>query len=930
MFCKLPKAILLTLLLPLVMLVSGQDGAQSFADRLSLPSAKWLLSCLPQGESLADLEPVLTCTEEEQLLARWNKAQDNLRLLATEDMLLLVAKHGHGNPILGAFNRRTATPLLQGEALDWELEYENAQKENLRLSPSTAEFQTAFRKDGKAQAFTVSWKTDGFAVTMPVRLDGARLESSLTVDNLTHDQLLTHVVFPRFRLARLPGQDRMVLPYLCGQFFDNPTVDLQVSDWMYPGGAAALQMCCYYNEEGQGVYLGFEDALARTKILAVRGKDGQIWQEWKHPVAYKSAETPAGNSFSCGAAKAVLELYAGDWYEAGRIYRRFAETAPWWIADLTRTTTPEWFRNNPLWIMGLDPTNGVMPVEGYRYLNEYFEVPVAHVSGLLGSAHGPWRLGPDFKFHDHIADSFPRLHALGVHFVPYYNERLWNCDEGADQENGWSTRGEPYAIRHRDGSLAKERYTKLYAVMCPAAKNWQDHLLKTVETLAEGGIDGLYHDQLPTARPHVCYAANHGHLPGDPASYLSQGHWLTYGEGIMEKLRRQYPNLVHTGEDGSEPYLKCLDGFMVWCYGLTRHVPLFQSIYAPRIQFVGRGCFSAESEYASFFPKYGEQLVFGEQIGWVNFNTVRYPSPLRSWLKKLALLRYDLAEFLNSSEMQKSLHFQQPPETLTATWGIQGKNICTTDKILHGVWKHKDGRLLVIFLNTVNEPQTVLPSDSLLADRTAAILAEGRDPLFVSQGSSAPAVILKPYEAQLWLLSAKPDQAWTDRHARVMQKIATVMDDLGLLLNDRSSFAERKELDATKHEFIRLKDASWLLGACRFSKTTLGYSPSSAPDNWAVCPDKSCVYFGHVDFGEGGFSRLEGEFACDRQGVVVEMVDLTLDHPHEVLATFNLRPGGWYDYQTVSAVLARPVYGKRDIMFRISGGNCNFKGWRAL
>ncbi|MBP1583057.1 MAG: carbohydrate-binding protein, partial [Victivallales bacterium] len=140
----------------------------------------------------------------------------------------------------------------------------------------------------------------------------------------------------------------------------------------------------------------------------------------------------------------------------------------------------------------------------------------------------------------------------------------------------------------------------------------------------------------------------------------------------------------------------------------------------------------------------------------------------------------------------------------------------------------------------------------------------------------------------------------------------------------------RKELDATKHEFIRLKDASWLLGACRFSKTTLGYSPSSAPDNWAVCPDKSCVYFGHVDFGDDGCSRLEGEFACDRQGVVVEMVDLTLDHPHEVLATFNLRPGGWYDYQTVSAVLARPVYGKRDIMFRISGGNCNFKGWRAL
>jgi len=294
------------------------------------------------------------------------------------------------------------------------------------------------------------------------------------------------------------------------------------------------------------------------------------------------------------------------------------------------------------------------------------------------------------------------------------------------------------------------------------------------------------------------------------------------------------------------------------------------------------------------------------------------------------LLRYDLADFLNSAEMQKMLTFQKKPETLTAAWGVQVTNVCTSDKILHGVWRHKDGRLLVIFLNTVNEPQTVLPPDSLLANKAAAVLAEGREPLFFSARSHAPAVILKPYEAQLWLLTDRPDRAWAARHTPVMKKIATVMDDLGLMMNDKPNFAERKELDATKHEFLRLKDASWLLGASRFSKTNLDYDPVKAPDNWAVCPDKSVVYFGHVDFGEDGCSRLEGEFACDRNGVKVEMIDLTLDHPHEVLATFDLAAGGWYDYQTVQARLSRPVWGKRDIMFRFSGGNCNFKGWRTL
>jgi hypothetical protein len=585
--------------------------------------------------------------------------------------------------------------------------------------------------------------------------------------------------------------------------------------------------------------------------------------------------------------------------------------------------------------MGLDPKNGVMPVEGYRYLNDYFEVPVAHESGLLGSAHGTWRFGPDFRVHDKIAAYFSRIHAQGTRLLPYYNSRLWFCGEGAEAENGWETKGKPYAILERDGSVATEDYGKtgLHAVMCPSAKPWQEHLLKTAEDIAASGIDGLYHDQLSCGRPRPCYATNHGHLPGDPAAYLSQGHWHTYPEGIMGELRKKYPNFVHTGEDASEPYLKCLDGYMTWRFGQARHVPLFQSIFVPRIQFVGRGCFthsSSKHDYASFFPKYGEQLIFGEQIGWIQINSVRYPSPMRSWLKKLALLRYDLADFLNSAEMQKMLKFQRKPETMTAAWGVNGKNECTTDKILHSVWKHKDGRILVIFLNTVNEPQTVLPPDSLLAGKAAAVLAEGKEPLFFPAGAPAPAVILKPYEAQLWLLNDQPDRAWAARHVPVMRKIATVMDDLGLMMNDAPHFPDRKQLDATKHEFLRIKDASWLLGAFRFSKTNLDYDPVKAPDNWAICPDKSIVYFGQVDFGDDGCTRLEGEFACDRNGVKVEMVDLTLDHPHEVLATFDLAAGGWYDYQTVQAKLTRPLIGKRDVMFRFSGGNCNFKGWRAV
>jgi hypothetical protein len=909
--------------------------------KASVPLAKWLVSCLklyngPDGtpqslrQFLGKVAPLLSSGDEANLVATWNKKQSQLRLLASQDLLLLVVDKGHGNPVLGAYNLRTKAPLFQGEGLSWELEYENGQKDILHASPTLGDFsyKTKFSKDGNAQLFTVTWQNQNFAVKIPIKLNGPRLEASLQVDNLTKDLLLTNVTFPRFLLGKLPGHDTLVTPYFSGQRQENPTEDFQTGD-IYPSTYCSLQMCCYYNDDEQGVYFAYEDPLARTKTMAIRGHHGQLQQDWKHPVAYKSLEVAAGNSFSCGDARAVLELYAGDWYEAGRIYRRFLETTPWWIAEIPRTGTPEWFRNNPLWLGSLNPNGGVMPVEGYRYVNEYFEVPVSHVSGLMTSQTGEWRFGPDWRLQDNIGAFFPRLHALNVHLVPYYNSRLFYCGKGAEEENSWSTRGEPFVIRQRDGKPIIE-YSD-YGVMCPAAKSWQEHLIQSAEKFAGFGLDGVYHDQLGGSRPRLCYATNHGHLPGDPAAFLSQGHWHTYAEGILGDLRKKWPNLIHTGEDASEPYLKCLDGFVTWRYGRSNHVPLFQSLYAPRVQFVGRGCFASvyPTDYESFYPKYGEQLVFGEQIGWTYINTVRFPSPMRAWLKKLALLRYDLADFFNSAEMQKMLKFQKKPETLTARWGVQGESVNTTDKILHGVWKHKDGRILAIFLNTVNEPQTVLPPDSFLASRGAAILAEGKEPLYVPAGSPAPAVILKPFEAQLWLLTNQPDQAWAARHARVMQKIATVMDDLGLMLNMAPSFQERKELDASKHEFLRIKDASWLLGACRFVKTNLGFDPKNAPDNWAVCPDKSCIYFGRVDFGEQ-CTRMEGEFACDRDGVTVELVDLTLDHPHKVLATFTLGAGGWYNYHTVQATLTRPICGQRDVMFRFAGGNCNFKGWRTL
>ena len=920
------------------------------AAKTTLPEAKWLLDSLKDyaaNETSADefgkfLEKSISAFEAKNapdMVKSWNQDSRDIRILETPQILMLLSLHGTGTPFLGAFNRTTGTVLFPYDGFSWGMEFENMQGESFLLSPLTGEFAYDIRQDKHSDSsdeFTVTWKRPEFTVTMPVKLAGTRLEASLKVVNHSGEQLLTNIIFPRTSFLRLPGKnDGLVIPRFSGCKLDNPTNDLLAKRWGYPRASVTMQMTTYYDDQENGIYLAIEDPLTKTKFYSVRGSSGRLSQEWLLPVPFMPDAKSGGNSFDGGDAKAIVEIYRGDWYEAGQIYKRFLTTTPFWIPDIPRTSTPEWFRNNALWVMGFDPSSGTMPIEGYRYLNEYFELPVSHVSGILSAAGGRWRFGPDFipRKDADLPNTLKEIHEMGSHVLPYFNCRLWYCGDTAEDENQWSKRGKPWAVHQRDGSVVTENYgaTGIHAVMCPSTKAWSDKIMENVIMIAEAGIDGVYHDQLPCGANNLCYSTDHGHLPGDPAAWCSQGHWITYEQRIQEELRKKYPDFVHTGEEGSDPYLKCLDGYMTWRFGHAGHVPLFQSIYVPRIQFVGRGCFTHTSRpcsYESFYPKYGEQLIFGEQIGWVQINSLRYPSPMRAWLKKLALLRQALAPFMNSSEMQKMLKFQEPPEQLTTHWGVvPWENVNTTDKILHSVWKHSDGRVLVMFLNTVAEDQTVKPIGNIADEKYLTVLSEGQDARPVKQGTSLPSVTLKPYEFRMWLLSKQPPKEWAESLLPVMKKIATVMDDLGLYLNQPVDFTARKELDASKHEFIRIKDASWLLGANRFVATNLDFDPKAKPDNWAVATPDSVIYFGSVNFGEHA-AVLEGEFAAYKPGVTVEVVNLTRDQPHEIIATFQLTPGGWYEYKTVLANTIRPLHGKLDIIFRVKGGNCNFKGWR--
>lgn len=894
-------------------LSAGEGFAQSLSDLQEYPR-----SLTP--EAIRKLSGISVKTT-------WAPDASAETLLETPEMTFAFAKgRGQGNPFRGAFNKMTQALMLASGGLNWELHYRDAQGISHCLDADDCDFQPVELTEAEnGQGFTLRWTSKLFT-ELQVRgtVSGPRLEAVLELRGFASDARLETVAFPCWRFVKMPGNDVLLYPSFSGIEKPNPTNGFYHSA-TWPNGHASMQFAALYNDQDCGVYIGNEDTSGCINRQVYEASAGLLDATWQHPIA-------RGTRDWLLPGKAVLETYRGRWYEAGQIYKRFVRKAPWWVEEIPRRDTPQWFLENPFWIGGI-PLNEES-VETYRYVQEFLEVPAAFVCGLLENPNGPWRFGPNFRVKQHVVEPMKRLHeSKDIKLEPYFNCRQWYAGPDADKENNYTTEGKPNAVLDENGNVRTGNYgaTGLHAVMCPAAPAWRQRLYGNIEYLASQGVDAVYHDQLPCSTPFACEAENHGHAPGAADCWLAQGHWLTYGR-VMGELRAKYPNLAHTGEDASDAFLRCLDGFMTWRFGRTGHVPLFQSVYAPRVQFVGRGGDgnNISGTYESFFPRIGEQLVYGEQIGWLALDDIRVPSPRRNYLKKLANLRYALAGYLNAAEMAKPLKFAKPLPTMTTVWGVDDTNNCTTDRILHSVWQHKDGSRLVIFLNTTEtaeEAEPILDGQGQLV----TVFREGEE-AFLVQADIPPALRLEPYVCEIWLLGTAPSDGFSPALMAAVRKGREIMNggDRGLMIPSKTDFTKDMMLNAIRDELFA-RDASWVLFANRTDNPTLDYHPNPLRKmnaNWIAAQDGGIIYFGGVYFGDSA-TELTCTAATDCEGVTIEMLDNTANSPTFLLAEFKLERGGWHEYKSYTTPLLRHITGRRNIFFRVKGGSCNFKSWRA-
>lgn len=537
---------------------------------------------------------------------------------------------------------------------------------------------------------------EGVWARVQVAFDGPATRWKLTVENASRTLSLRDVFMPRLELGPIgpsAEDDAVVFPRGSGEIAFAPLVrGFGGFSGRYPSGWASMQFMSHYDPDC-GLYVASHDPVACSKDLQIsRGDKGLAVQvQWYAP----DCGVP-GNRF-VQSGETAIQLFKGDWFDATQIYKDWvSHHAKWWPQDRDRGDTPGWMRDLPVWAqMGGGPTEVVPATKRFA---EYMGLP----TGLH------WYSWHQIPFDVNYPHYFPvkpgfkegvaELQAAGVRVMPYINGRLWDSAL-AD----FKSEGIKGAAKQEDGSNYIEEYgsgAKL-APMCPTTRVWRDKVQAIVLRLVgEYGVDGVYIDQVAAAAPALCFDRTHGHPLGGGSWWTEGGYWPLLTE-LRHKIRQQGLVKFLTTECNGEPYIHCFDGYLTWHFQYQNQIPMFASVYAGRIQPFSRAYGGDEVAQCM---KAGQQLVFGEQLGWCDPGVVTERPKFAAYLRQCARLRYALRDCLARGDMARPPTLRGEIPTVTADWRWSGTWPVTTDALLAGAWRSEGGKLAVIFANVIEQP----------------------------------------------------------------------------------------------------------------------------------------------------------------------------------------------------------------------------------
>ena len=639
----------------------------------------------------------------------------NWILVEAGDLKLVLEKTDQGIRVLSLLDANNSQELLAAEALPL---FSVTLRDTKTKELLTATSDSGWRQVETLQSNAVEGRKLTFGSPIDDRLKGIRVEVTLDANNadnalewdlqIVNDKsqwALWRVVFPQVSVKHLGKGAKVFLPHTAGIESSDIWSTAQRKGGTYPSGWTCMQYMAAYNTAGRtGLYVGMHDPFGSTKdILAVGLPDQRaVVFRFEHPVPNMGKP---GIGFDL-PGKAKWQLLRGDWFDAATIYRNWvSREARWWptLGPKGRTDTPKWMRQLPAWAMTGGPASNCIP---------QFKVFAKELGVPVGFHWYNWHRIPfdnDYPHYfppkDGFAEGVAELKRAGVYVMPYINGRLWDTRDKGAQDWQFTRLALPAATKDEEGNAYTESYGSKetdgnnvrLAAMCPSTSLWQSRVRDIVLTLFNKyGLNGVYIDQVAAAQPRLCFDASHGHA-------LGGGHWWMDGYWkMLDAIRAAKPaNCMLTTECNAEPYIKWFDGYLTWHWQEQDMVPAFSAVYGGAIQMFGRAYRGGPSQDLANRMKAGQQLLFGEQIGWFSPNIIKRPD-CGKFLRDCIELRWRLKEYFYAGRMARPPKLIGKVPAVTADWQWRGEWPITTDAVMTGAWQSAaadQDKVVLLFAN---------------------------------------------------------------------------------------------------------------------------------------------------------------------------------------------------------------------------------------
>ncbi len=712
-------------------------------------------------------------------------------------LTVLADDSGGGARVFSWFDHRTGRELLAWHNPFFELIFQRrgqefrisgndpALKPQLVAVPRKQDGDWSFSIAGKHRSskqcpFDFTWRCD-------YRFHRDRLEYSLRVDQHSESGRLAGTVFPALRFnAFTGGGDTLLVPIMSGVEYPDAAAGAASYLDTYPRGRASLQMGAYYDRDG-GIWFAAEDPRARVKTMSFSAGKETLRADFEWPVAFTRQDGPNSFNPQCNAG---IELFRGNWYDAGLIYREMLRRiqAPWWRPELPETDTPQWFRDNTIWIgrwlAWQEYPKWRQHLDQLRRWKEYVGTPgqAVHLYSWCGRFTRDWPhnpVNPDF------VDRTRALQAAGYRVMPYINGRIWEEKDHRDEDWRFTRIGLPACLRTADGRPSPEPYgTTMFRVICPATRTFASEMDRECDSVMTHGADGVYLDQIGAGTHYVCYSLEHGHPAADPDAWYMGGHRPLFMR-MRGRWKQKFPEGITAGEDISEATVGILDGGLTWRWMYNGQVPLFPLIYSGRAQMFGQSWGESERAGGDDRPaapaKLTSQIFNGQQLGWFGISYIITPDmhDIRVLIKQYAHLRVALLDFFNSGIMARPPRFREKQTPVSRIWGRQGTSRVTTEPLLAAAWELR-GAKVIMAANTDSERHRNLLESDVPAGTLRLFHSDGQtEDMMVQDGKAALPLDLPPrgFVVAVAPLESDEGQKQAEKLAAAFKVIAAAPED---------------------------------------------------------------------------------------------------------------------------------------------------------